>query len=469
MKGFLDDNFILDTETAEHLYHEYAKQMPIYDYHCHLPPREIAENKKFDSIAEVWLGGDHYKWRAMRTNGISEEYITGSADPWEKFLAWARTVSKTIGNPLYQWTHLELRRYFGIDELLNEDTARDIYARCNEMLASDDFRTRRLMERMNVRLACTTDDPVDDLAEHKAISEDTTFGIPIYPAFRSDKVFKIHEVDFWNEWIGKLSERSGVDVGTFPSLLEALESRSDYFHERRCRLSDHGIIAPFPLEGTAAEAAAVFDRARSGSAPTEDQRRLFGGVVMAALGRMYAKRGWVMQLHLLALRNNNTKMFKRLGPDTGFDSMADEQVAPNLVALLDDLASDDALPKTILYTLNPRENELLASIAGSFMDGETPGKVQVGSGWWFNDQRDGMERQMTALANIGLLSMFVGMITDSRSFLSYPRHEYFRRVLCRLIGRWASDGEIPAEREMLGGIVQDVCYNNAVAYFGLEL
>jgi len=465
---FLGEDFLLDTDTAVELYHGYAADLPIYDYHCHLPPADVAENRSFSSITEVWLGGDHYKWRALRANGVPERLVTGDGDEWARFEAWAATVPATIGNPLYQWTHLELRRYFGIDDILDPRTARSIYDRCNELVRSDEFRARRLMERMKVRLVCTTDDPTDDLAHHRAIADDSSFHIAVYPAFRPDKVFKLEDPKAWNSWIDSLAACSGRDISSFDDLVSAIESRVDYFHAAGCRLSDHGIEAPFPI-GSAAEVKETFRKARAGQTPNRGEIDGFAGAVMVELGRFYHARGWVMQIHLGAVRNNSRRMFGKLGPDTGYDAIGDFSVAKNLVAFLDELDSADELPKTILYNLNPRDNELLASIAGSFQDGKTPGKMQFGSGWWFNDQRDGMQRQMTALSNIGLLGRFVGMITDSRSFLSYPRHEYFRRVLCRLLGTWVKDGEIPDDKELLSRLIRDVCYENAVNYFGLNM
>ncbi|MBT3274806.1 MAG: glucuronate isomerase [Spirochaetales bacterium] len=466
MRQFLDDNFLLANDTAIELYHDWAAAMPIYDYHCHLPPIQVAENHKFTSITDVWLGGDHYKWRALRANGVDEELITGSAGDWEKFQAWAETMPYTIGNPLYQWTHLELRRYFGIDELLGPDTAEVIFARCNEQILSDSFRARELMRMMKVKTVCTTDDPVDDLRHHKSITDDG-FEIKVYPAFRPDKAFKVDDTDTFIPWLRSLSETSGLEITTSAGLLEALENRIDYFHSQGCRLSDHGINAPFAADCTAAEADEILSSVLAGNSVNPIQTKKFAGTVLLELGRMYAAKGWTMQLHLGALRSNNTRMLKKLGPDTGYDSMGDWPIAEPLVRFLDSLDIDGRLPKTIIYCLNPGDNELIAAAIGSFQDGKIAGKMQFGSGWWHNDQRDGMERQMTALANLGLLSRFVGMVTDSRSFLSYPRHEYFRRVLCNLLGIQVENGEIPRDIDLIGTMVQDICYNNAKAYFGL--
>lgn len=463
---FLGDNFLLDTPLAVELYHNFAVEPPILDYHCHLSPEEIAQNRQFESITDLWLGGDHYKWRAMRANGVAEDLVTGNSGAWEKFQAWARTVPAAAGNPLYQWTHLELRRYFGIEDILDPRTARSIFDRCNEALATDEFRVRSLMSRMRVRAVCTTDDPSDDLACHREINSDQTFDIPVYPTFRPDKAFKVEDAEAWNGWIDSLGKAADVEIDSFDDLVSALGRRVAYFHTHGCRVSDHGIRAPFPI-GSLENARRAFVRARAGGVVPPEDAQGFAGAVMLELGRMYAEREWVMQIHLGSVRNNSSRMLERLGPDTGFDAIGDQDIADGLVGLLDALDQEERVPKTILYTLNPRDNELLASIAGSFQDGSVPGKMQLGSGWWFNDQRDGMERQMTALANIGILSRFVGMTTDSRSFLSYPRHEYFRRVLARLIGRWVTDGELPDDPELLGPMIGDICYGNAERYFAL--
>ena len=466
MRQFLDDNFLLSNDTAMALYHDWAAKMPILDYHCHLPPAQIAGNYQFSSISEAWLGGDHYKWRALRANGVEERLVTGNGSDWEKFAAWAATMPSTIGNPLYQWTHLELRRYFGIDLLLSPDTAKDIFDACNEKIGSDAFRARELMRSMDVKTVCTTDDPTDPL-EHHAQLRDEGFDIPVYPAFRPDKAFRVDAPELFNTWIDSLGEAASIEVSSADALLQALEKRIGFFHEMGCRLSDHGIYAPFFADCTSAEAERIFGSARTGNAANPLEADMFGNFVMVALGRMYAARGWTLQLHLGALRNNNTRMSKLLGPDTGFDSIGDAPTAMALVKFLDTLESTSELPKTIIYCLNPNDNDLIAAAIGSFQDGKTPGKMQFGSGWWHNDQRDGMERQMTTLANLGLLGRFVGMVTDSRSFLSYPRHEYFRRVLCNLLGTWVENGEIPRDMELLGPIVQDISFNNAKNYFQL--
>jgi glucuronate isomerase len=466
MRQFLDDNFLLSNDTAMALYHDWASKMPILDYHCHLPPAQIAENYQFSSISEVWLGGDHYKWRAMRANGVEERLVTGNGSDWEKFSAWAATMPYTIGNPLYQWTHLELRRYFGIDLLLSPDTAKEIFDACNKKIGSDAFRARELMRSMDVKTVCTTDDPTDSLRHHAKLREEG-FEIPVYPAFRPDKAFRVDAPDLFNPWVDNLREAASIDIGSADSLLKALEMRVGFFHEAGCRLSDHGINAPFSADCTPADAERIFAAARTGSAASPQEADMFGSFVMLALGRMYAARGWTLQLHLGALRSNNTRMSKLLGPDTGYDSTGDAPTATALVKFLDSLESTNELSKTIVYCLNPNDNDLIAAAIGSFQDGKIPGKMQFGSGWWHNDQRDGMERQMTTLANLGLLSRFVGMVTDSRSFLSYPRHEYFRRVLCNLLGRWVENGEIPRDTALLGPIVQDISFTNAKNYFQL--
>jgi len=487
MKKFMDDNFLLQNETAKRLYHDYAKDMPIIDYHCHLNPKEIAENKTYGNITEAWLGGDHYKWRAMRANGVEEQYITGSADDRSKFMKWAETMSSCIGNPLYHWTHLELRRYFGIDDLLSPETAEDIWNECNKKLQGGDLTPRSLIVRSNVKALCTTDDPVDTLEYHEAIARDKTFDVKVLPSFRPDNGINIEKPGF-NEWIGKLAGASGMEIRSLDDLKAAFVKRLGLFHERGCRLSDHGLEPVVYSDCTEAEAAAIFEKVLSagkgyqgvdmnsagmngfGSANPSgislDEVKKYKSHMMVFLGTQYNKLGWVMQLHIGCIRNVNSKQFRLLGVNTGFDAINDDNFAGALSRLLDKIDDAGGLPKTILYCLNPRDNEVLSAIAGCFQDGNTPGKIQFGSGWWFNDQKEGMERQMTALASTGLLSRFVGMLTDSRSFLSYTRHEYFRRILCNIIGEWAEKGEAPDDLKLLGGMVQNICYNNAVKYFG---
>ncbi|NLY92196.1 MAG: glucuronate isomerase [Firmicutes bacterium] len=466
MKSFIHDDFLLTNPVAKELYHGYAAKMPIFDYHCHLSPKEIAENKRYRNITEVWLGGDHYKWRAMRANGIEEKYITGTASDREKFQKWAETVPKCIGNPLYHWTHLELKRYFGVDQLLTAETAEEIWQHCNRLLQQDDFRVRGLIERSKVTALCTTDDPTDSLEYHIALAKDPTFKVKVLPTFRPDKGYYIERPGF-AQWVAKLATVAGRTIAGFTDLKNALQQRIDFFHGMGCRISDHGLDPIVYQEGTEEEVDAIFRKALRGGALTAEEIAKYKTQTLLFLGRAYAAKGWVMQLHLNSMRNNSTRMFKLLGPDTGFDAMGDYPLAETLIKFLDQLDQTDELPKTILYSLNPSDNELLATIAGSFQGGGIPGKMQLGSGWWFNDHMDGMIRQMVALANTGLLSQFVGMLTDSRSFLSYTRHEYFRRILCNLLGEWAVRGEAPADPHLLGGMVEDICYHNACRYFGL--
>lgn len=467
---FLTDDFLLLNRAARILYHEYAKAMPIFDYHCHLSPADIAGNTPFRDLTHVWLAGDHYKWRAMRANGVKEYYITGEASNWEKFQAWAGVVPDTIRNPLYHWTHLELKRYFGITgKTLSLDTAKAIYKQCNEMLAAEDFRARGLMQKMNVKVVCTTDDPLDSLEHHQRIAADDTFSIKVLPTFRPDKVMAIEDVAAYRVYMETLEEVSDTDIIDYDSMLMAVGKRHAYFHHHGCRLSDHGLETAYADDFTEKEIRRIFDNVRLGKTPTADEVRKFKSALMLEFAYLDHDKGWTQQLHLGALRNNNTRMFEQLGPDTGFDSIGDLDVARPLSRFLDRLNKTDQLPKTIIYNLNPCDNEVIATMIGNFQDGSVPGKMQFGSGWWFLDQKDGMERQMNALSNLGLLSRFVGMLTDSRSFLSYPRHEYFRRILCNLIGTDVEHGELPEDLEHLGKIVQDICYSNAVAYFGIDV
>lgn len=468
MRKFMCDDFLLETETAKKLYHDFAKDMPIFDYHCHLSPKEIAENKSYSSITEIWLGGDHYKWRGMRSNGVSEDFITGDKPAREKFERWAETVPNTIGNPLYHWTHLELKRYFNIEETLSPKTSEMIWNKCNDLLATEEFTARELIKRSNVKGLCTTDDPIDDLRYHIAIKEDKSFDVKVLPTFRPDKAVNIDKEGF-AEWIAELSKVVGYNVDSFTALKKALTERVEFFHEVGCRVSDHGVDSVVFTEATEEELNAIFVKGLNKEALSEEELRAYKGKVIQHTGREYARHGWTMQVHIGALRNNSTRMFKKLGPDTGYDSIGDELFAKDLSRLLDSLDSTDELPKTILYCLNPRDNYVLGTMIGAFQGGGIPGKIQFGSGWWFCDQRDGMEDQMKALANLGLLSRFVGMLTDSRSFLSYTRHEYFRRILCNLLGRWVENGEYPADFEMLEKIVKGICYDNASKYFGIEL
>ncbi|MCD4760702.1 glucuronate isomerase [bacterium] len=476
MKEFMDDNFLLSTKPAEILYHEHAKEMPIFDYHCHLPIQDIAENRKFPNITQIWLYGDHYKWRAMRANGIDENLITGSASDRDKFYAWAKTVPMTIGNPLYHWTHLELRRYFGITDLLSPATAESIYNKTAEMLAKDEFSVLNLLRKFKVRAACTTDDPVDSLEFHKK-----TAGIPgspckILPTFRPDKAMNFGNPEDLNAYLDTLSACTGIEITSFTTYINAIKARHDFFHEAGCRLADHALLIPVCREASANVIDAVdsaidatFTAVRNGTRLSSDEVEILHTAALREVGRMHADKGWVMQLHIGALRNSNTRMKKLLGPDTGYDSVADNQIAAPLARFLDSLDRDGMLPKTILYSLNPCDNYTLGTMTGNFQDGTTPGKIQFGSAWWFNDQKEGMEQQLSALANLGLLSRFVGMLTDSRSFLSYPRHEYFRRILCSYLGGLMENGEAPEDYKLMGNMVRDICYNNAVNYFGISI
>ena len=451
-KGFITDDFMLRSKTAKRLYHDFAEGLPIIDYHCHLQPKQIAENYRFRDAYDLFLGGDHYKWRQMRSNGVPEEFITGNEDGFEKWKYWSDTLPRLIGNPLYHWTHLELLRYFGIAEPLTPANCEEVWRICNAALARDDFRAQSLITRSNVEALCTTDDPADTLEYHEQMAG---FSTRILPTFRPDKAVEIGKETF-------LPYIEKVGVKTYAQLLAWLGDRIAFFHDHGCRLSDHALEAAPSAIG---DAAAVFEKRVNGGELTELEADIFRTAVLKFCAAEYVKRGWTMQLHIGALRNNNTKMYRLLGADTGFDSVNDREIAADLARFLDTLAIDDCLPKTILYTLNPKDNYVLGTIMGCFQSAPTAGKIQFGSGWWFNDQRDGMEGQMQALANLGILSRFVGMLTDSRSFVSYPRHEYFRRIFCNLIGTWVDNGEYPNDREMLGRIVRGVCYENARDYF----
>ena len=449
--GIISDTFMLKNKPAKKLY-AMVKDLPIIDYHCHLSPKMIAENYKFRNAYDLFLGGDHYKWRQMRTNGVDEEYITGSADEYEKFLAFARTLPMLIGNPIYHWTHLELKRYFGIDEPLTEKNAKEVWDKCNACLMRDDYRAKELILRSNVEVICTTDDPADTLEYHAQLKD---FSVKVLPTFRPDKAVEIGKDTF-------IPYIESIGVKTYGELVKWIKERINYFDSFGCRLSDHGLeYVPF-AEG---DPAAAFEKRMSGGTLTAFEADSFKTAIIKACAEEYTRLGWAMQVHIGALRNNNRRMFEKLGPDTGFDSINDLCVAENLSALLNSLEYENALPKTILYTLNPKDNYVLGTMIGNFQKAPTAGRIQFGSGWWFNDQRDGMEAQMQALANLGMISRFVGMLTDSRSFVSYPRHEYFRRILCNLIGKWVDEGEYPADYEMLGKIVRGIAYENAKNYF----
>ena len=464
MKKFMDEDFILFSETAKKLYHEYSEKMPIIDYHCHINPKEILDNKKFTNITQVWLYGDHYKWRAMRTYGIDEKFITGDGSDYEKFLAWAKTISVAIGNPLYHWTHLELKRFFGVNEVLNEKTAPAIWEKVNKMLDSDDFRVRELIKKSNVKIICTTDDPIDSLEYHLAIKEDKSFDVKVLPAFRPDKALGINKETF-KEWFGKLEEAINGKIKTYDEYLAALKNRVEFFHEVGCRVSDHAL--DFVPVGNASieEVKEIFARLLKDGQVSFEEENKFRAFTLKYLGKLYHDLNWTMQLHMNCVRDNNTKRFETLGPDTGFDSLNDTEVAIPLSRLLDALNVEDALPKTIIYSLNANDNATIGTLIGCFQGDNIKGKIQFGSAWWFNDHKLGMEEQIQSLANLGLLSAFVGMLTDSRSFLSYTRHEYFRRILCNVIGEWVENGEFPNDMEALGKIVSDISYNNAKQYF----
>ncbi len=461
--AFINDDFLLTTKKAVKLYKKYAEAEPIFDYHCHIPPKDIAENRQFKNLFEIWLEGDHYKWRAMRSNGVAEKFATGSATPEEKFKAWAKTVPHTLRNPLYHWTHLELKRYFGISDLLNEKTAAKIWKQANAQLATPAFTTQGILKKMKVKVVCTTDDPVDDLGHHRAFAK---AGHPtkMLPAFRPDKALTVNQPASFNKWAEQLASAANVDINGFSAFISALEKRHEYFHSQNCRLSDHGMnhcFADFCGEKTAA---AIFDKARKGEEISPLEHSQFASFMMLFFGHLDAKRGWTKQMHLGALRSNNTRLLKQLGPDTGFDSIGDFPQAQTLAAYLDKLDTENSLPKTIIYNLNPADNYTFATMIGNFQDGTIPGKIQYGSGWWFLDQKEGMEWQINALSNLGLLSRFVGMITDSRSFMSYPRHEYFRRTLCNLIGRDIKNGLIPDDEKLVGPMIKNICYANAKNY-----
>ena len=464
MKEFMDENFLLETATAQELFHDHAAKMPIIDYHCHLIPQMVAEDHKFSTITELWLGGDHYKWRAMRTNGVAEKFCTGKeTTDWEKFEKWAETVPYTFRNPLYHWTHLELKTAFGITKLLSPKTAREIYDECNEKLKLPEFSARGLMRKYNVECVCTTDDPVDDLRWHKKTRE-SGFEIKMIPAWRPDKAMNIEKPDF-ADYTKKLAEVSGVDVDSFCHMVDALQVRHDFFAANGCKLSDHGVEEFYCDPYTDEQIDAIFRKALSRQQLTDMEVRQYKHAFLKVSAEMDHDAGWTQQYHYGAIRDNNTLMFNQLGPDTGFDSIGEFTTAKSMSRFLDELNTEGKLTRTILYCLNPGANEISATMLGNFQDGVTPGKIQFGSGWWFNDQLDGMTRQMNALSTLGLLSRFVGMLTDSRSFLSYPRHEYFRRLLCNLLGNDVEKGLLPHDMERLGQMVEDISYNNARNYF----
>ena len=468
MKPFMDEDFLLQTETAQRLYHEYAEAMPIFDYHCHISPQEIAKDRRFNNLAEIWLHGDHYKWRAMRTNGVDEKYCTGNASDWEKFQKWAETAPYTMRNPLYHWTHLELRKPFGININLNPASARQIWDTCNGLLQTKDFSCRGIIHKANVKVICTTDDPIDTLEYHRSIKA-SGFETKVIPAWRPDKAMAIEDPKAFNAYVGQLEAASGVSIASYDQFMAAIEKRHLFFHENGCRLSDHGLETIFAAKYTTAEIKAIFDRIRLGQMPSADEVLKFKSAMLYEFAVMDHSRNWTQQYHLGAMRNNNTRMFESVGADKGFDSIGDYPIATSMSKFLNRLEYDKKLTRTILYNLNPGDNAMMATMIGNFQDGSEPGKIQWGSGWWFLDQKDGMISQMNALSSLGLLSRFVGMLTDSRSFLSYSRHEYFRRILCNLIGNDVENGELPADIEFLGQMVENISYNNAERYFRFEL
>lgn len=468
MKKFMDADFLLSTETAKELFHDYAEKTPVLDYHCHINPREIAEDRKFDNITQVWLGGDHYKWRFMRSSGVDEYYITGGASDKEKFLKWAEVLGKAIGNPLYHWSHLELQRYFGYNGALNKNTAEEVWELCNKKLADPSMSVRNIIKQSNVTLICTTDDPVDTLEWHEKIAADDSFDVQVLPAWRPDKAMNIEKVDYAS-YLDKLSEVSGVKVNTFAALKEALKVRMDYFVKRGCNVSDHALEYVMYAPATDEEIEAIFAKKLAGGQVTREEELQFKTAFMLFVGKEYKKLNWVMQLHYGCKRDNNTLMFEKLGPDTGYDCINNYAPSAQMADFLNALIATDELPKTILYSLNPNDNASIGTILGCFQDSTAVAKIQQGSAWWFNDHKVGMQNQMISLANLGNLSGFVGMLTDSRSFLSYTRHEYFRRIMCDLIGGLVENGEFPYDIDTLSEIVKDISYYNAVRYFGFNL
>jgi len=465
---FIHDDFLLKTDSARRLYHQYAKDEPILDYHCHLSPRDIAENRQFKDLFEIWLEGDHYKWRAMRSNGIGERYCTGNATPFEKFQAWASTVPHTLRNPLYHWTHLELKRYFDIDELLDTSSAARIWEQAREKLSTPEFTAQGILKKFRVTALCTTDDPADDLQHHRALAS-ARVETKVFPTFRPDRALAVHRAESFNEWGCRLAKASNVDIGNFADFLEALRLRHDAFHAIGCRLSDHGLPHCYSNFCSEPEAARIFEKARAGEDIDPKNHGRFAAFMMLFFAKLDAEEGWTKQLHLGALRDNNTRGLRKLGPDLGFDSIGDFPQAAALAAYLDRLDQDNVLPKTIIYNLNPADNYVFGTMIGNFQDGILAGKIQYGGAWWFLDQKEAMEWQLNTLSNLGLLSRFVGMLTDSRSFMSYPRHEYFRRVLCNLIGREIEDGEIPDDDALVGPLIGNICHRNARQYLGLPL
>jgi glucuronate isomerase len=464
MKPFIHDDFLLQSDVARQLYHQHASKMPVFDYHCHIPPQDIANDRQYTNLTQIWLAGDHYKWRAMRTNGVAEKYCTGNASDWEKFEKWAETVPHTLRNPLYHWTHLELKRFFGIDKLLCPATAREIWDECNALLNSPGYSVRNIIRMANVHTICTTDDPADNLEHHQRIRE-SGFEVNVLPAWRPDKAMLVDDPGFFNAYVDQLAVSADMEIRTFHDFMEALEKRHQFFHLNGCRLSDHGLETVYAEDYDEGEIQTIFTIIRGGDRLSKEEILKFKSCMLHEFGVMDHRRGWTQQFHIGALRNNNIRLLKTVGPDAGFDSIGDMDIARPLSRMLGRLDQSDQLSRTILYNLNPRDNEVYATMIGNFQDGTVPGKMQFGSGWWFLDQKDGMEKQMQALSSLGLLSRFVGMLTDSRSFLSYVRHEYFRRTLCNMLGNDVVNGEIPHDMELLGEMVENICFNNAEAYF----
>ena len=468
MKAFMDQDFLLESDTAKTLYHNYAAKMPILDYHCHISPKEIAEDRRFSNITQVWLGGDHYKWRQMRSNGVEEKYITGDAPDREKFQKWAETLEKAMGNPLYHWSHLELQRYFGYHGVLNSDTAEEVWQLCNAKLQDPRMSARNLIKNSNVTLLCTTDDPADDLRYHKVIREDDSFGVQVLPAWRPENAMKIASPGF-GEYMRRLQEAAGIEIKSFADLKRALVKRLAFFDEMGCRASDHSLDYAMYVPADEREIEEIFARALTGAPVSYEEDLKYKTAFLLFIAREYKRLGWAMQLHYGVKRDNDKARFRTLGPDTGFDCIDNHTPSAQLADLLNALAEEDALPKTVLYSLNPTDNASIGTVLGCFQDSECRGKIQQGSAWWFNDNKQGMIDQMTSLANLGLLANFIGMLTDSRSFLSYTRHEYFRRILCNLMGGWVENGEYPWDEKRIGRMVGDIAYRNAVNYFGFHL
>jgi len=468
-QNFITEDFLLYSKPARELYHNYAKNMPIIDYHSHLPPDQIANDIKFENITQIWLYGDHYKWRLMRAYGINEQYITGNKSDFEKFRAWAETVPYTIRNPSYHWSHLELKNYFGInDRVLNPNSAEFIYNKCNELLQTDDFSVKNLLRKFNVKLVCTTDDPTSSLEYHKKLKEEK-FEIKVLPTFRPDKGMAVESPKIFNEWVDRLETITNTSIDNYDTYISAIKARHDVFHELGCRIADHGLETILAEEYSESEISTIFKKIRGGNNLENNEIVKFKSAIMIEFGLMNYEKNWTQMLHLGAMRNNNSRLFRMLGPDSGFDSIGESEMAQSLSKFLDNLDNDDRLPKTIIFNLNPKDNGLIASMIGNFQDVSIPGKIQFGPAWWFLDTKLGMTNQINALSDMGMLSKFVGMVTDSRSFLSYPRHEYFRRILCNILGEEIDKGELPNDLELIGNIVQDICYNNAKNYFGIDL